>query len=94
MTIPGLTAKQLSIVQACIPNGVEYVLFGSRVRATFRDKSDLDVCILSDIPRNKLSDIREAFEESDLPFMVDVVLYKDCSAEFKQVIDATSTKCS
>ena len=93
-TIPGLTDEQLSQVQKCLPKQTKVKLFGSRVKGNFRQLSDLDVCIMSDLSRAEITKIIEAFEESDLPFTVDVVLYGDCSDEFKSLIDSTGIEAS
>lgn len=64
--------------------------FGSRVMGTAKDHSDLDVAVVA---RNKIKRrtkmlLREAFEESDLPFRVDVIDYHAVSNEFRAIIDA------
>jgi predicted nucleotidyltransferase len=58
--------------------------FGSRVIGTAKDHSDLDVAVVA---RNKIKRrakmlLREAFEESDLPFRVDVI---DYNAVFRRI---------
>ena len=85
----GLSDEQVSMIRSFFPQSCEVKLFGSRVRGNFRVNSDLDVCIISDIARSELVKIQECFEESNLPFTVDVVLYRDCSVEFKKIIDTT-----
>ncbi len=50
--------------------------YGSRAKWTARPTSDLDMVIFSDASnKRKLSQLREAFEESDLPFEVDAFLW-------------------
>ena len=87
--IPGLNATELNIVQECFDANISVKLFGSRVVGNFRPNSDLDICILSDLNRAEVSKLAEKFEESNLPFTVDIVLYKDCSGDFKKIIDNT-----
>lgn len=89
MLVPGLTQEQISLIQEFFPTNCEVKLFGSRVNGNFRDLSDLDVCIISEVSRAEITRITELFEESDLPFTVDIVLYSDCSSRFKKIIDAT-----
>lgn len=71
------------------PDNVQVFVFGSR--ATRRDKkfSDIDIGIKSSkkIPWWKLSAIEEAFEESDLPYTIDVVDFNLVSEKFKQVAE-------
>lgn len=64
--------------------------FGSRIAGTAKNYSDLDIAIVA---RNKIQRrtkmlLREAFEESDLPFRVDVIDYVAISDEFRTIIDA------
>ncbi len=63
--------------------------FGSRVAGTARDYSDLDLAIVGKdkIKRRAKMLLREAFEESDLPFRVEVMDYHAISDEFRAVID-------
>ena len=70
---------------------VPFYAFGSRVTGTHRILSDLDLCYKADIPRNILNKITADFEESDLPFKVDIVNYQQCSNGFKKVIDKDLT---
>jgi len=63
-----------------------FYAFGSRARGTHRSLSDLDICFMEPIPFNVQSHIREDFEESNLPFTVDLVDWNSCSDEFKKRI--------
>lgn len=92
--IPGLTLDQLKLIQEFFPKDCQMALFGSRVKGNFRENSDLDICVLSNISRNEVSKINEKFEESHLPFTVDIVLYKDCDDKFRKIIDSTGIKIS
>ena len=63
--------------------------FGSRVTWTAKDYSDLDLAVVA--PRQLEPDVRrrlkEAFEESDLPFRVDVIDWHAISKSFRKVIE-------
>lgn len=87
----GLTDAQLVEIKSFFPANYTIILFGSRIKGGWREYSDLDICIknstLVDIA--ELSFIREKFENSDLPFTVDIVDYNRCDADFKQIIDAS-----
>lgn len=76
------------ILQRFAPD-CEVRAFGSRVRGAARSYSDLDLAIVSSekLPFKKLAALRIAFEESDLPFRVDVLDWHSVSPEFKQVIE-------
>lgn len=48
--------------------------------------SDLDLCFFEDIPWNVRAHIDEDFEESDLPFKVDIVDWHMCRDDCKKII--------
>ncbi len=70
--------------------GSEVRAFGSRYKKTNTDRSDLDLAIVgqSKLSLATLGALRDAFEESDLPYRVDVLDYHAVSDEFREVIDA------
>ena len=59
-----------------------FYAFGSRVKGTNRPLSDLDICFKENIPWNIRAHIDEDFEESDLPFKVDVIDWNMCDENF------------
>lgn len=69
-------------------SGVRVLAFGSRVKGTARRNSDLDLVVFAD--HASLGALREAFEESCLPFQVDVHAWDDLPAEFHAQILAHS----
>jgi len=62
-------------------------VFGSRAAGKARKFSDIDIGIISDkkIPWLKLSLIEEEFENSDLPFTVDIVDFRSASERFRKL---------
>lgn len=64
--------------------------FGSRVAGRPRRYSDLDLVILggTPLPPRVRSKLAEAFEESDLPFRVDVLEWVSLDEGFQQIIRA------
>ena len=62
-------------------------MFGSRSNGTQKKFSDLDLCFLEDIPWNIRAHIDEDFENSDLPFKVDIIDFKKCDTSFKKLIE-------
>ncbi len=70
--------------------GFEVRAFGSRVDGTAKEHSDLDLAVVGSgkLDRRTKMLLREAFEESDLPFRVDVIDYNTVSDEFRTIIDA------
>ena len=60
-------------------------LFGSRARGNARRWSDIDVAVLplEQFPAGLLSSIREALEESHIPFTVDLLDLSDADPAFR-----------
>ena len=51
----------------------QFYAYGSRVKGTARKYSDLDICYQEEVPLAIISQIREQFTESNLPFEVELV---------------------
>ena len=64
-------------------------LFGSRARGDVHDASDVDVAVLPRqvLPVGTLSRIREALEDSTLPFTVDLVDLSDVDPTFRTRVE-------
>lgn len=62
--------------------------FGSRVTHTAKPYSDLDLVIVSKehIPQALYYQIKDAMEESDLPFKVDILDWHRISPSFRAII--------
>ena len=63
--------------------------FGSRVTWTAKAYSDLDLAVITSAPLSlqRLAQIKEAFDESDLPFRVDIVDWAATGEPFRQIIE-------
>lgn len=87
-----LTPRQHEIVLQAIERhlpGVEVWAYGSRVRGTSCATSDLDMVVFAPPERRReVSALREALEESSLPFRVDLFLWDEIPEEFKRNIKA------
>lgn len=90
--IPGLTDVELKTITSILRPARKVLLFGSRVKGTHRRYSDLDVAVK--LPAGDhdilMSQLREQFQTSDLPFKVDVVNIDEVSKDFLQLIESTS----
>ena len=64
------------------------LVFGSRAKGTARKYSDLDLAIMSEsrLPFAVQCALEEAFEESDLPYRVDIIDFAGCSEPFQRII--------
>ena len=94
MTPPiDIRADHLRIVQDVLhrhlPHGVKVWVFGSRASWMTKDSSDLDLALEGDtsIAPRLLSALETAFEESDLPFPVDIVDVKRISERFRRIVE-------
>lgn len=68
-----------------LPSGATTSVFGSRATGRgLKPNSDLDLLIGSpgELPLVPIADLREAFAESNLPFLVDLLERCDIGAEF------------
>jgi hypothetical protein len=65
---------------------VVVVLFGSRAREDYLKTSDIDIGILpkGTMNKDKLTQLRERIEGSNIPYKVDVVDLSETSEEFTQ----------
>ena len=86
-----ITPQHLETIQRILAEYVpecEVRAFGSRVKWTAKDYSDLDLAVVGNEPlsRRQLRRLTEAFEESDVPSRVDVVDWQSLSDWFKKVI--------
>ncbi len=82
------------ILRTTLPPGVDAFLFGSRAHGrTLKEFSDLDICLRGEGPVDEehLQALRAAFDESDLPFKVDVVDWWGIAEEFREAIKADLT---
>lgn len=68
--------KTLVSVLESFPHIQRVVIFGSRAKGNFHAGSDIDLAIMNEeIGSAELSKLQSKFEESDLPFFVDLVNY-------------------
>ena len=85
----GVTEAQratiLEILTRLAPGHAVFV-FGSRATGTPKPYSDLDLAISGPVSRKRIADLREAFEESDLPFRVDLIDLAGVAPEFRAAI--------
>ena len=77
----------LSLIETHLPNTTVWA-YGSRATWSARPKSDLDlVAFASADQKNAVYDLKEAFEESDLPFRVDFFVWDNVPDEFRGNIE-------
>lgn len=87
-----VAARHLAVVRAILARHVPdrtVVAFGSRVAGTAKPWSDLDLAILGEVrvPSVVLACLASDFEESDLPFRVDLVDWATASPAFRARVE-------
>ena len=87
-----ITAEQrkiiLTLLKRHLPGTAAWV-YGSRAKWTSRPQSDLDLVVFSTPEQGvQLGALRDAFDESDLPFRVDLFVWDDVPDAFHEKIEA------
>ena len=85
-----ITAEQrkllLELLERHLPNTAAWV-YGSRAKRTSRPQSDLDLVVFATPEQNgQVGELREAFEESNLPFRVDLFVWGAVPEQFRKHI--------
>ena len=87
-----ITADQrktlLALLKRHLPNTTAWV-YGSRAKWTARPQSDLDLVVFTTPDQDRrVAELREAFEESNLPFRVDLFVWDAVPEPFRKEIEA------
>lgn len=87
--LPEDLAVVWGVLEEVLPSGSTIWAFGSRARWTTRNGSDLDLAVDAGRPltRREASVLAVRFEDSDIPYKVDVVDLHRVSPAFRAVID-------
>ena len=101
MTSPvDIRPDHLAIVQGILlrhlPAGVKVWVFGSRANWTTKDSSDLDLALEceSKLSHKVLGALKDAFEDSALPYTVDVVDLNRIGDSFRQIVESQKVPLS
>jgi len=85
-----ISSAQRQLLSALLTQHLPQTLvwaFGSRVKGNFRPDSDLDLVVFSKATQSaSISELKEAFEESSLPFSVDVLAWDEIGQDFREHI--------
>lgn len=82
-----LSSAELVIIKKILRDVHNIIIFGSRVKGSSKPFSDLDICLKEQISPAAFESLKEKFENSDLPFKVDLVEYDRVSKFFQEIID-------
>lgn len=78
----------LALLKKHLPNTRVWV-YGSRARFTAKKSSDLDMVVFArSEQKRQVGDLREALEQSDLPFRVDLFVWDDMPERFQEKIES------
>ncbi len=93
--IKGITLKEYNIIKTILEqykNKYEFYFYGSRVRGNFRPLSDLDILVKSknNIDLNDIDNIKTFFDESTLPYVVN--LSYELDEDFYKLIEKDLVK--
>ena len=78
-----------NILREHLPAGFKVWVFGSRANWTTKDSSDLDLAVegTDTLDHKAMVGLEVAFEESDLPYTVDVVDLNAVSTNFREIVE-------
>lgn len=84
------------ILREHLPMDVKVWVFGSRANWSTKDSSDLDLAVegAARLDNKAMGALEMAFEESDLPYFVDVVDLNTVGDAFKQIVEEQRTPLS
>jgi len=99
MTINGITKDEEEIIFKILSPYFEkydFYFYGSRCRTDFRPLSDLDILVKGAHPLDldDLDFIKSAFDESNLPYIVNITDYHSITPEFYKSIEDDIVKFS
>ena len=93
MTDHGLCKEELESIRAVLANFADEItqvdLFGSRATGNYRANSDVDLVVHGDVNETTIDRLWTLFNESNLPFSVDVASYEGMTYRpLKEHVDA------
>lgn len=83
------TFRELKAILYCFPHVREAVIFGSRAKGCYQERSDIDIAVKGEeVTENELASMLAYFEASNIPYFVDVVSYDHLrNIDLKEHID-------
>ena len=82
-----LEPRRLAIVRTILSKyPYAFYAFGSRVKGTHKQFSDLDICVMGQMAILDKCALTEEFEDSNLPFTVDVIEWDKIAQDFQELI--------
>lgn len=85
--LKGVSEKEYSIMKDILKDySAEFFAYGSRVRGDFSELSDLDIMVKSADFSKILPELKERFDASYLPYIVNFVDFKTLDEKFYNII--------
>ena len=86
-----LTPQWIKWLLAQLPGSFDIILFGSRALGTAQSYSDVDLCLKSHAGKpmdwHQLAKFKINLEDSDFPYVVDLVDYYCLAESFQAIIE-------
>ena len=87
----GVSEEELKIIESIIASyktKYDFFAYGSRVKGNFRELSDLDIMIMGNNPINinDIEELKEKFDNSKLPYIVNFVDFSSLTENFYNMI--------
>ena len=87
----GVSEEELKIIESIIASykkKYDFFAYGSRVKGNFRELSDLDIMIMGNNPINinDIEELKEKFDNSQLPYIVNFVDFSSLTESFYNMI--------
>ncbi|SFX25236.1 nucleotidyltransferase domain-containing protein [Marinospirillum alkaliphilum] len=76
----GLEPHQLQMVLQCFANHPEIeqaMVYGSRAKGNYHQRSDLDLALKGQLNRHQLAQIKLELEDTNLPISIDLLNYQE-----------------
>lgn len=93
--IKGITEYEEKIIKNILaPYPYKFYYYGSRVKGDYTKASDLDILLKSDtvVPAGILEEISTKFNESKIPFIVNISDFKQMDEYFYKLIECDLTE--
>lgn len=95
MKIKGVADSEQFIIDSILGifmHKYEFYYYGSRVKGNFRPMSDLDILVKGDVSQDDLSLIKTLFDNSNLPYIVNLTDYNNIDKDFYELIKVDLVK--
>lgn len=93
--IKGVTEKEEEIIKNILKKyPYEFYYYGSRVKGDFTRASDLDILLKNetDVPCSLTDNLKTEFNESLIPYIVNISVYSNMDKDFYKLIEPSLVK--